>query len=545
MNVCILQPLFPKTPAESPGFIDWLFQELDRCDGTVDLIVLPEYSNAPSVYSDPDRYLADLEAFSGPLVDKVRETCRRCGAMAAVNAALPYEGALRNTTLLFDRQGRQAGAYYKQHVFPTEPQKKRVDTAYALEAREPTIVELEGVRFGFLTCYDFYFPELQAFMAKRQPDIVIGCSHQRGERQDVLEILGRSCALTCNAYLVRSSVSMGEESPLGGCSMVVAPDGTVLCDMKSRIGSQTFEIQPKWKYIRSNGYGAAEVRHDLYAEAGRTPWAYRPAGPGVIPDDSRLPYPRVCAHRGLHGIAPENSLPAFGAAVALGAPEIEFDVYATADGELVICHDDRVDRVSDGTGRIRDMTLQEIRQLDMGVRVSETFRGLRMPLFEDVLRQFARRTVFNIHIKSEWEEEEDDGERRYDPALFRKIVRLLDAYDCRDHAYIVGRPSVLRTALEIAPDLSRCCGAGGGDPAQIVERAIRYRCQKLQFFKTACTQEMIDKAHAHGMRCNLFWSDDPEEAVAYLRMGIDTILSNDYFRVADAVSRYKSRESRP
>lgn len=75
-----------------------------------------------------------------------------------------------------------------------------------------------------------------AFMAKRQPDILIGCSHQRGERQDVLETLGRSCALTCNAYLVRSSVSMGEDSDLGGCSMIVAPDGTVLCDMKSRVG---------------------------------------------------------------------------------------------------------------------------------------------------------------------------------------------------------------------------------------------------------------------------------------------------------------------
>ena len=110
------------------------------------------------------------------------------------------------------------------------------------------------------------------------------------------------------------------------------------------------QIDPNWKYRRSNGYGEADIRHDLYVEAGRTPWAYRPAGPGVIPGDSRLPYPLVCAHRGLHGRLPENSLAAFGAAVALGAPEIEFDLYATADGELVVCHDDRVERIS---GRYR------------------------------------------------------------------------------------------------------------------------------------------------------------------------------------------------
>ena len=50
MNVCILQPLFPKEAAEASGFIDWILGELDRCDDTLDLIVLPEYSNAPSVY---------------------------------------------------------------------------------------------------------------------------------------------------------------------------------------------------------------------------------------------------------------------------------------------------------------------------------------------------------------------------------------------------------------------------------------------------------------------------------------------------------------
>ena len=49
MNVCILQPLFPKEAAEASGFIDWILGELDRCDDTLDLIVLPEYSNAPSV----------------------------------------------------------------------------------------------------------------------------------------------------------------------------------------------------------------------------------------------------------------------------------------------------------------------------------------------------------------------------------------------------------------------------------------------------------------------------------------------------------------
>ena len=133
MRVCVLQPLFPKTPDQSPEFIDWLFRELDRCDDTVDLIVLPEYCNAPSVYPEPSVYLSDVETYTVPLLEKVRDTCRRCRAFIAVNLAHSYNGVLRNTTLLFDRQGRESGAYFKQQLFPTEPQKKLVDTSYTLK----------------------------------------------------------------------------------------------------------------------------------------------------------------------------------------------------------------------------------------------------------------------------------------------------------------------------------------------------------------------------------------------------------------------------
>jgi glycerophosphoryl diester phosphodiesterase len=52
---------------------------------------------------------------------------------------------------------------------------------------------------------------------------------------------------------------------------------------------------------------------------------------------------------------------------------------------------------------------------------------------------------------------------------------------------------------------------------------------------------MIDKAHAHGIRCNVFWADDADEAKKYLAMGIDTILTNDYGRISNAVQAYKSK----
>lgn len=86
-------------------------------------------------------------------------------------------------------------------------------------------------------------------------------------------------------------------------------------------------------------------------------------------------------HRGAHGIAPENTLAAFDAGVRAGVDVLEFDVHRTRDGELVVIHDDTVDRTSDGQGAVAELTLAELRRLDAGFRFttdggrSYPFRG--------------------------------------------------------------------------------------------------------------------------------------------------------------------------
>ena len=64
---------------------------------------------------------------------------------------------------------------------------------------------------------------------------------------------------------------------------------------------------------------------------------------------------------------------------------------------------------------------------------------------------------------------------------------------------------------------------------------------KVQLFKPYFNREMIDKAHQNGIICNVFWSDDPKETKEFLEMGIDTILTNDYNRIAQAVEDFKKR----
>ena len=71
-----------------------------------------------------------------------------------------------------------------------------------------------------------------------------------------------------------------------------------------------------------------------------------------------------------------------------------------------------------------------------------------------------------------------------------------------------------------------------------MDRAIRLGCEKVQLFKPYFNQESVIKAHENGIICNVFWAYDPEEAVEYLKMGIETILTNDYLQVSRAVKKY-------
>lgn len=533
MKACVIQPPYSMDVAKSDEYFQLKLDYLAQCDPSMDIIVLPEYSDAPCCTTTREETLSAHHKYIGPLLDACAETARRCDAVVFVNALCAVETSYRNTTYAFNRQGEIVGRYFKKHLPPSELYTIALDSDYTREFSEPYTLEIDGIRYGFLTCYDFYFYEAFAAIARQNVDIIIGCSLQRSDTHSALEIMGRFLAYNTNAHLLRASVSLAPDSDICGASMIVTPKGDVLVNMKSETGLGVAEIDPTAKYYKPAGFGGAPAPHYEYIEFGRNPWQYRPGGSAIIRNEEQMPYPRVCAHRGFSTIAPENSMPAFGAAVALGAEEIEFDLWYTADGELVSIHDPTLDRVSNGTGKIFEHTYAELCALDFGAKHGEHFAGLGIIRFEDILAKFACHVIMNIHIKP------DIPNFAYDPALFEKLVALIDKYDCRKYVYLmISNDDLLQMAMEMAPDIPRCVGYH--KPAEtMVERAIRYKCKKIQLFKPYFDQAMIDEAHANGILCNVFWSDDPEEAKQFLDMGIDTILANDYLKVSRAVEAWK------
>jgi glycerophosphoryl diester phosphodiesterase/predicted amidohydrolase len=537
MKACIIQPPYSRDVSLSDEFFKYKMDMLDACDETIDIIVLPEYSDVPCATSTREETLFYHNKYIGILLDKCIETAKRCNAVVFVNALFETNGNYRNTTYAINRSGEIVGKYFKKHLPPLELNTLQLDSAYTFEYSEPYVLEIDGLKYGFLTCYDFYFYEAFANIARKDVDIIIGCSLQRSDSHDAIETMCRFLAYNTNAYVIRSSVSFNEDSDVCGASMVVSPYGKVLHNMRGKFGMATATFDPKNKYYKPAGFGNPDAPHYQYIEFGRKPWQYRFAGSAIVNDNMAMPYPRVCAHRGFSTIAPENSMIAYGAAIAMGAEEIELDLWPTKDGEIVSCHDRNLDRVSNGTGFITDHTLSELEELDFGIKFGEKFKGIKILRFEDILRKFSGQVVMNVHVKPL--SYTDD----YPDAIMKKIVALVKKYNCEKYVYFMLETDMqIRQFKNFAPEIAICVGHLNARPWDIVDRAIAFGCEKVQLYKPYFNQEMIDKAHKNGIICNVFWSDDPEETISFLNMGIDTILTNDYNVISQVVKKCIDRK---
>ena len=111
-----------------------------------------------------------------------------------------------------------------------------------------------------------------------------------------------------------------------------------------------------------------------------------------------LPNPMIFAHRGASACAPENTLAAFELALRQEADGIELDAKLSSDGQVVVIHDQTVDRTTTYHGRVRDFTAAELRQMDAGSHFDIAFRGEPIPTLDEVLKAVGQLTFTNIEL---------------------------------------------------------------------------------------------------------------------------------------------------
>lgn len=259
MKVAIIQPPYPM-PGEALKVLDWQIEELRKLrPGENDLVILPENSNCTGYTSFED--LQNL--IKGPgvaYVDEIRHTVRRanCTVMCGL---LNYgeDGILRNQLTVFTPEGEEFSPYTKVHL--VEPElAKGIQPGVA-----PVSFEYKGIRFGAAICFDHYFPELFVQYAKQRTDVIVMVSHQRQERPEILEFTTRSRAFDSGCTVLRSAPAMPDPK-VGGKSMAVAPDGTVIADAGGVPGVLRCEIDPKARFTRPASYGEPDKIVD-YREA--------------------------------------------------------------------------------------------------------------------------------------------------------------------------------------------------------------------------------------------------------------------------------------
>ena len=224
-------------------------------------------------------------------------------------------------------------------------------------------------------------------------------------------------------------------------------------------------------------------------------------------------FPAYCAHRGLSALLPENSMASFGAAYGLGADELEFDVRLTRDGQIVVSHDEHVERISGGTGLIEEHTLAELTRLRID-REKECLAFFATP--EEVFKKFGGAIVLNMHVK------ECEGSSR----LITQLKELIESYHLEDSVYFAGSPNALKDMLRYAPGIRRCAIQLPRDTMPILEMAERYACFRVQFWLGMFDRGLINSLHERSIRCNLYFADTPDEMRKYIGMGIDVILTN-------------------
>ncbi len=231
---------------------------------------------------------------------------------------------------------------------------------------------------------------------------------------------------------------------------------------------------------------------------------------------SNLPEKGLCAHRGVMDTHPENTLPAFREAIRLGAHMIEFDVYFSKDNKPVIIHDPTVDRTTNGTGPVTEMSFAEIRQLDAGSWKSPLFTGVRIPTLQETLAIMPNNIWLNVHIKGGAE-------------VGQAVARILLQTNRQGQAFLACKSEAATAARSVSPEILICSMDRRENPRVYVIETIAAKADFIQLRKPFRPElaEDVEKLRQHGIRVNFYGTDSPQELRELFAMGVQFPLVNE------------------
>ncbi len=240
---------------------------------------------------------------------------------------------------------------------------------------------------------------------------------------------------------------------------------------------------------------------------------------------------RIIGHKGASGYAPENTLAAMELALDMGVDMIEIDVHLTKDGEVVVFHDEEVSRTTNGTGKIHEMTLEEVKQLDAGSWFGPEFAGEKVPTLREVINLVHGRADILIDIKSK-------GHEFYD-GFAEKIVDIIDekednkewcivqSYEQEylEHAY--ARDSTIQMKkIMMGEDESLLLSFYVNAKSFMTNRNKHHFFETINPHYSTLSQRRVFRLHARGYSVHTYVVNDRENMIKMLNMAVDGIITD-------------------
>jgi glycerophosphoryl diester phosphodiesterase len=241
-----------------------------------------------------------------------------------------------------------------------------------------------------------------------------------------------------------------------------------------------------------------------------------------------MPQPWVIGHRGASAHAPENTMAAFRRAVDLGARFIETDLHITRDAHLVAIHDSTVDRTTNGTGYVKDHTLEELRALDAGAWFGPAFAGEKIPTLKDVI-EFSREfdTAFFLEVKQ-------DAAWGIEHGL---VAALRESREADRVVVLSFSPGILRNILRLDRTVMTGLLAepGGELPETFIEQAQDIGSRQLAPRSDMVTPELVRAAHKKDLKVVCWTVNEQARMRELAALGVDGIMTDYPDRLVSAL----------
>jgi len=231
--------------------------------------------------------------------------------------------------------------------------------------------------------------------------------------------------------------------------------------------------------------------------------------------------PVLFAHRGSSAYAPENTMSAFHRAVEQGCSAFELDTMLSMDGRMVVIHDRKVDRTTDGVGNVDNLPLAELLKLDAGKWFDKKYSGEKIPILEQVLETFGRKILINIELKN--------YHSPLDP-LSQMVGELVKKMNLEDYVLISSfLPGNLGKIRKVIPRIPVALLTPRGF-AGTVFRSFLYRGLSRHFIHPDyhdVNQHSIANEHQRKRRVNVYTVNDKRILTQLIRWDIDGYFCDD------------------